>query len=179
LSPKKHNDGSIDSLTDDEKEKGMSDNVLENAVAVLTERIGQTTPPTEWFEVTQDRIDGFADVTMDHQWIHVDVDRAKAGPFGAPIAHGHLTLSIMGHLPRTEVVPGPAIEGQKMGINYGFDKVRFPSPVPVGAKIRSSSTLKRVEIKNGMIETMSEVVVEVEGQSKPAVVAESLGRLVF
>ena len=149
------------------------------ALEILQGRIGEATPPTEWFEMTQDRINEFADVTMDHQWIHIDVDRAKAGPFGAPIAHGHLTLSIMGHLPRTEVVPGPRLEGQKLGINYGFDKVRFPSPVPVGAKIRSVSTLKRAEIKGGMIETMNEVKVEVEGQDKPAIVAESLGRLVF
>lgn len=152
---------------------------LENALVALQGRIGESTPPTDWFEMTQDRINEFAEVTMDHQWIHIDVDRAKAGPFGAPIAHGHLTLSIMGHLPRTEVVPGPKLEGQKLGINYGFDKVRFPSPVPVGAKIRAVSTLKRAEIKGGMIETMNEVKVEVEGQDKPAVVAESLGRLVF
>ena len=85
----------------------------------------------------------------------------------------------MGHLPKTESVPGPKLEGQKLSINYGFDKVRFPSPVPVGAQIRATSTLKRAEIKGGMIETMNEVVVEVKGQDKPAVVAESLGRLVF
>jgi len=159
----------------------MSDSETNMAAALetLQGRIGESTPPTDWFEVTQDRINDFADVTLDHQWIHIDVERANAGPFGTPIAHGHLTLSIMGHLPRTEVVPGPQLEGQKLGINYGFDKVRFPSPVKVGAKIRSSSTLKRAELKGGMIETMSEVKVEVEGQDKPAVVAESLGRLVF
>ena len=157
----------------------MSEENMQNALETLKGRIGESTTPTDWFEMTQDRINEFADVTMDHQWIHVDVDRAKDGPFGAPIAHGHLTLSIMGHLPRTEVTPGPRLEGQKLGINYGFDKVRFPSPVPVGARIRAVSTLKRAEIKGGMIETMSEVKVEVEGQEKPAVVAESLGRLVF
>lgn len=149
------------------------------ALESLHGRIGDSTPPTDWLEMTQDRIQAFADVTLDQQWIHVDVERANEGPFGSPIAHGHLTLSIMGHLPRTEAVPGPALEGQKLGINYGFDKVRFPSPVPVGAKIRSVSTLKRAEIKGGMIEIMNEVKVEVEGQEKPAVVAESLGRLVF
>ncbi len=115
---------------------------------------------------------------MDHQWIHVDVERSNAGPFGGPIAHGHLTLSIMSHLPQA-AVDGPSIEGQKLGINYGFDKVRFPAPVPVGAKIRTTSTLKRVEIKGGMIETMNELVVEVQGQEKPSCVAESLGRMVF
>lgn len=160
---------------------GMSDSEtnMANALTALHERIGDSTPPTDWLEMTQERIDQFADVTMDHQWIHIDVERAKNGPFGAPIAHGHLTLSIMGHLPRTEPVPGAALEGQKLGINYGFDKVRFPSPVPVGARIRAVSTLKRAEIKGGMIEVMNEVKVEVEGQDKPAVVAESLGRLVF
>ena len=85
----------------------------------------------------------------------------------------------MGHLPKTIVETGPRLEGQKMTINYGFNKVRFPSPVPVGAKIRTTSTLKTVEIKNGMIETMNEIVVEVQGQDKPCCVAESLGRLVF
>ena len=156
-----------------------SDTNLNTALDSLQSRIGQSSPATDWFEVTQDRIDGFAEVTMDHQWIHVDVEKAKSGPFGEPIAHGHLTLSIMGHLPKTESVPGPKLDGQKLSINYGFDKVRFPSAVPVGAKIRATSTLKRAEIKGGMIETMNEVVVEVEGQEKPAVVAESLGRLVF
>lgn len=152
---------------------------LENAYEALTARIGESSAPTEWFEITQDRINEFADVTMDHQWIHIDKERAKVGPFGTTIAHGHLTLSIMGHLPRTVVETGPRLEGQKMTINYGFNKVRFPSPVPVGAKIRTTSTLKTVEIKNGMIETMNEIVVEVEGQDKPCCVAESLGRLVF
>ena len=156
-----------------------SDTNLNTALDSLQSRIGQSSPATDWFEVTQDRIDGFAEVTMDHQWIHVDVKKAKSGPFGEPIAHGHLTLSIMGHLPKTESVPGSKLDGQKLSINYGFDKVRFPSPVPVGAKIRAISTLKRAEIKGGMIETMNEVVVEVKGQDKPAVVAESLGRLVF
>jgi acyl dehydratase len=149
------------------------------ALKSLHGRIGESTPPTDWLEMTQDRIQAFVDVTLDQQWIHVDVGRATEGPFGAPIAHGHLTLSIMGHLPRTDAVPGPALEGQKLAINYGFDKVRFPSPVPVGVRIRSTSTLKRAEIKGGMIEIMNEVQVEVEGQDKPAVVAESLGRLVF
>ena len=158
----------------------MSD-ALEKALETMTGRIGEQTSQSEWFEVTQQRVDDFADVTLDHQWIHVDVDRAKAGPFGAPIAHGHLTLSIMGHLPRAAAAANEAValEGQKLGINYGFDKVRFPSPVPVGSKIRTTSTLKRVEIKGGMLETMNEVVVEIEGQEKPCCVAESLGRLVF
>ena len=125
-------------------------------------------------------MNNFADVTMDHQWIHVDPERAKAGPFGAPIAHGQLTLSIMSFLPKPDAAESlPQLPGQKLTINYGFDKIRFPSPVPVGAKIRTTSTLKRVEIKGNMIETMNEVVVEVQGSEKPCVVAESLARLVF
>ena len=156
----------------------MSD-ALQNAYETLKGRIGESGTPTDWFEVTQDRINDFADVTLDQQWIHLDEERAKAGPFGTTIAHGHLTLSMMGHLPKSVVEEGPKLEGQKLSINYGFDKVRFPSPVPVGARIRTTSTLKRVEIKGGMIETMNEVVVEVEGQEKPCCVAESLGRLVF
>jgi acyl dehydratase len=157
----------------------MSD-PLQEAYEIMSSRIGEQTSQSEWFEITQDRINGFADVTMDHQWIHVDVERAKEGPFGGPIAHGHLTLSMMGHLPRAaEAAQGPAIKGQKLAINYGFDKVRFPAPVPVGSRIRTTSTLKRVEIKGGMIESMNEIVVEVENQPKPCCVAESLGRLVF
>ena len=156
-----------------------SETNMANALATLKGRIGESSPATDWLEMTQQRINDFADVTMDHQWIHVDVDRATQGPFGSPIAHGHLTLSIMGHLPRTTQVPGPQLDGQKLGINYGFDRVRFPSPVAVGARIRAVSTLKRAEIKGGMIETMNEITVEVQGQDKPAVVAESLGRLVF
>ena len=157
----------------------MSEANLQNALETLQGRLGETTPPTEWFEMTQDKINAFADVTKDYQWIHVDVERAKDGPYGAPIAHGHLTLSIMGHLPGIEKTRGPALDGQRLAINYGFDRVRFPAPVPVGARIRASSTLKRAEIKGGMIEVMNEIVVEVEGGAKPAVVAESLGRFVF
>ena len=157
----------------------MSD-ALQAAHDLLQSHIGEEQPPSDWFTVTQDRIDQFADVTMDHQWIHVDPERADAGPFGTTIAHGHLTLSLLGHLPRSNEDTGlPQLEGQKMGINYGFDRVRFPSPVKVGARIRTQRTLRRVEIKGGMIEAMHEVVMEVEGQEKPACVAESLGRMVF
>jgi acyl dehydratase len=155
---------------------------IQNAYEALSGRIGEERAPTQWFEVTQDRINDFADVTLDHQWIHIDEEKAKAGPFGTPIAHGQLTLSIMSHLPREaseENVGLPQLPGQKLTINYGFDRIRFPTPVPVGSMIRTTSTLKRVEIKGEMIETMNEVVLEVQGSEKPAVVAESLARLVF
>ncbi|MEC9253081.1 MAG: MaoC family dehydratase [Pseudomonadota bacterium] len=156
----------------------MSD-AMQVAYDTLQGRVDESAQPSDWFEITQGRINDFADVTLDHQWIHIDAERASTGPFGTTIAHGHLTLSIMGHLPRAVEENAPRLEGQKLMINYGFDKVRFPSPVPVGARVRTTSTLKRVEIKGGMIETMNEIVVEVEGQEKPCCVAESLGRLVF
>lgn len=156
-----------------------SETNMNNALAQLHARIGEPNPSSDWFEITQDRVNDYADVSMDHQWIHVDVDRASEGPFGAPIAHGNLTIAVMGHLPTTQSTPAPSFEGHKLSINYGFDKIRFPSPVKVGARIRATSTLKRAEIKGSMIETMNEIVVEVEGQDKPALVAESLGRLVF
>ncbi len=154
---------------------------MQTAFEVMTSNIGQVTSQSDWFEVTQERINDYAEVSMDHQWIHIDVERAKEGPFGAPIAHGNLTLAIMSHLPRAAdaAVADIKVEGQKLGINYGFNKIRFMNPVPAGAKIRSTATLKTVEIKGGMIETMNEIVVEIEGQEKPACVAESLGRMVF
>ena len=145
----------------------------------MQDRIDQPGQPSEWFEITQERVNDYADVSMDHQWIHVDVERANQGPFGAPIAHGNLTIAVMGHLPRVSEESLPPLAGHKLSINYGFDRIRFPSPVKVGARIRATSTLKRAEIKGGMIETMNEIVVEIEGQDKPALVAESLGRLVF
>ena len=156
-----------------------SERKIAKALEQLQARIDQPNPSSDWFEITQERINDYADVSMDHQWIHVDVERAQQGPFGAPIAHGNLTIAVMGHLPQSEQSPTPAFEGHKLSINYGFDKIRFPSPVRVGSKIRATSTLKRAEIKGGMIETMNEIVVEVQGQEKPALVAESLGRLVF
>lgn len=152
---------------------------MQNALEVLQQRLDQPNPSSDWFEITQDRVNDYADVSMDHQWIHVDVERAKQGPFGAPIAHGNLTIAVMGHLPQSQAPSQPPLEGHKLSINYGFDRIRFPSPVRVGDRIRATSTLRRAEIKGGMIETMNEIVVEIEGQEKPALVAESLGRLVF
>ncbi len=162
-----------------ETEMAMSDN-LQRAFEIMQSRVGEMTSQSEWFEITQERVNDYADVSMDHQWIHIDVDRAtNESPFGAPIAHGNLTLAVMGHLPVAARNEGPPIEGQKLGINYGFDRIRFPAPVPVGSKIRSTNTLRRVEIKGDMIETMTEIVVEAQGSDKPVCVAESLGRIVF
>ena len=156
----------------------MSD-ALQNAAEVLSSRIDQPSAPTDWFEMTQDRVNTFADATMDHQWIHVDPERAKAGPFGAPIAHGQLTMSIMSFLPGGEGVGLPQLEGMKMGVNYGWNRVRFMSPVPVGARIRTAGKIKSVEIKGPQLEVINELTVEIEGQDKPARVADSVLRLVF
>ena len=157
----------------------MPNEALENAHATLSEKIDAASEPTDWFEMTQDRINTFADATLDHQWIHIDPERAKAGPFGAPIAHGQLTLSIMSFLPGGEGVGLPSLEGMKLGINYGWNKIRFPSPVAVGANIRTRGKIKSVEIKGEMLEVVNELTMEVQGQDKPACVGESVLRLVF
>lgn len=162
-----------------DNETNMDNLFMQNALKVLEERVGRASPSSDWFEITQERVNDYAQVSMDHQWIHVDVERAKNGPFGAPIAHGNLTIAVMNHLPSSDYNIDPELEGHKLSINYGFDRIRFPSPVRVGSKIRSTSMLRRAEIKGGMIETMTEVKVEIQGQDKPALVAESVGRLVF
>lgn len=152
---------------------------LEKARQALEARIGERSEPTDWFEITQERIDKFADATLDHQWIHTDPDRAKNGPFGTTIAHGQLTMSIMSFLPGGGGTGLPAVEGVKMGINYGWNKVRFPAPVPVGAQVRTSGMLKSVEAKGPMLEIVNELTMEIKGSEKPACVAESVLRLVF
>lgn len=134
--------------------------------AAVGERVG----PTEWREITQDQVNLFADATDDHQWIHVDVEKAKAGPFGGPIAHGYLSLSLLPSFMQRLF----RVQGIRMGINYGLNKVRFPTPVPVGAKIRASAEI--VEVKDtpaGVLSTLR-VTLEVDGKDKPACVAESL-----
>ena len=154
--------------------------LLETAYEQMQGRVGEQTSQSEWFEVTQDRINDYADVSMDHQWIHVDVDRAnKESPFGAPIAHGNLTLAIMGHLPMATVAEGPKLEGQKLGINYGFDKLRFINPVKVNSKIRGRFRLISAEEKNTNQWLLKHnITVEIAGEEKPALVAEWLGMTV-
>lgn len=128
---------------------------------------------SDWTEVTQDRVNLFADATGDHQWIHVDVDRATAeSPFGGPIAHGYLTLAMT-----NEFLPQVVeVRGVSMGVNYGVDKVRFPSPVPVGARVRAGVDLVAVEDVTGGVQTTMRVTVEVEGTDKPACVVDALSR---
>ena len=137
--------------------------------------VGQDLGAGEWMEITQERIDLFADATGDHQWIHVDPERAAQGPFGATIAHGYLTLSLIptlggGRLPVT---------GAKMGINYGLDRVRFIAPVKAGSRIRARRKLLEVKEGEGFVQLKVEVTVEIEGQNKPACVAETLSRAYF
>ncbi|MFF0312623.1 MaoC family dehydratase [Streptosporangium sp. NPDC004379] len=125
---------------------------------------------TEWRPITQERVDGFADATDDHQWIHVDPERAKNGPFGATIAHGYLSLALLPSF-MAELV---RVDGLAMGINYGLDKVRFPSPVPVGARIRAGAELLDVKGTPAGYLAKVRMTVEVEGGKRPACVAETL-----
>jgi acyl dehydratase len=138
----------------------------------LKARVGDHLGYSEWKVVTQEQVNLFADATGDHQWIHVDVERAKAGPFGAPIAHGYLTLSLTPAL-LSEVMN---VSGISMGVNYGIDKLRFPSPVPVGSKLRAGVQLASVDEVTGGAQAKLIVTYEVEGSAKPACVAEIIFR---
>jgi acyl dehydratase len=135
---------------------------------------GQELGSSDWYEVTQEAVNLFADATGDHQWIHVDVERAKKeSPFGGPIAHGYLTLSLLVPLLAQVLTVSDAV----MGVNYGLNKVRFPSPVPVGSKVRASATLKEVTEFAGGLQYSLSVTVEREGGDKPVCVAEPVYRV--
>jgi acyl dehydratase len=143
-----------------------------NGIDELKTLVGEHLGYSDYLEITQDRVNTFADATGDHQWIHVDVERAKQGPFGGPIAHGYLTLSL-----------GPALAPQifgmtgiSMGVNYGAGKVRFPAPVPVGSRLRLGATLISVDDVAGGAQVVMEFVYEVEGAAKPSCVAEVIFR---
>ncbi|MGY1434749.1 MaoC family dehydratase [Streptomyces reniochalinae] len=139
----------------------------------LRAAVGEELGGSDWLEVDQKRIDLFADATGDHQWIHVDPERAAGGPFGGTIAHGYLTLSLLPAL----VPQIMRVEGMKMGVNYGVNKVRFPSPVPSGSRVRARATLTDVsEASDGGVQVAAQVTVEREGGGKPVCVAESLSR---
>jgi acyl dehydratase len=128
---------------------------------------------SDWFEVTQERVNTFADATGDHQWIHVDVERAKKeSPFGGPVVHGFLTLSLIVPL----VSQTYTVTDAKMGVNYGLNKVRFPAPVPVGSKVRARVTLKDVEEVAGGLQNILAVTIEREGGDKPVCIAEWVTR---
>lgn len=141
-------------------------------LADLAPLIGQEVGLSEWVTIDQQRIQRFADATDDQQWIHTDPERASAGPFGAPIAHGFLTLSL---LPKF-FAEGYKVAETRMGLNYGLNKVRFPAPVPVGSRLRGRFKLLSYEAIEGGAQLCVEVTVEREGASKPVCVAESLTR---
>ena len=139
----------------------------------LESRVGEEVGVSPWIEVTQERIDTFAKAIGDFQWIHVDAERAKSSPFGGTIAHGFLTLSLLSHLSERTF----GFTDRRMGINYGLNRVRFTAPVPSGSRVRARFTLQKFEkLGDGGVQVTWNTVVEIEGQQKPALVAEWLGR---
>jgi acyl dehydratase len=137
--------------------------------------VGRHVGTSDWLEITQERVDEFAEATGDRQWIHVDPERARAGPFGGPIAHGYLTLSLVSYfLPRVWRVDGFA-----MGVNYGLERLGFPAPVPVGSQVRLGADLAEVAAVTGGVQVAVDLTVEVEGGAKPALVARGLFRYAF
>ena len=143
-----------------------------NGLDELKALTGRELGHSSWLEVTQERVNQFAEATGDHQWIHVDVERANAGPFGGPIAHGYLTLALVIPL-FGEILK---IDGVKMGVNYGLEKVRFPHPVRVGSKVRLAASVVSVEDVAGGVQTTLDFVVQIDGVDKPACVARPVYR---
>jgi acyl dehydratase len=141
-------------------------------LADLRALVGHEIGTSDWLAIDQARIDRFAEATGDHQWIHVDPQRAAAGPFGAPVAHGFLTLSLLPHLFETAF----AIDDVRMGVNYGLNKVRFPHPVRVGSRLRGRFRLVSFEPLDGGAQLTVEATIELEGAAKPACVAETVSR---
>ena len=146
--------------------------ITANGLDALKKLEGSDLGTSEWIEVTQERINTFADATGDHQWIHTDVEKAKEGPFGAPIAHGYLTLSLFIPL-FTELLE---VEGVSTKVNYGLNKVRFPAPVKVGSRIRLIGKLSSVEDVPGGLQITVDGTIEIEGGTKPAAVLQSVSR---
>jgi acyl dehydratase len=139
----------------------------------LKAAVGTTLGQSDWLVVDQDRINKFADATGDHQWIHVDPVKAAAGPFGSTVAHGFLTLSLLPTLMEGKL----SVEGVRMAVNYGLNKVRFPAPVPVGSKVRATTDLVAVEDVTGGAQMTYKVTVEREGGDRPVCVAETVARI--
>ncbi|MCK4176945.1 MaoC family dehydratase [Aciditerrimonas ferrireducens] len=158
----------------------MSSNA-ERAYEALLARKGEEEGVGEWFLVDQDLVNAFADVTRDHQFIHVDPEKAaQLTPWGGTIAHGFLTLSLLTHLSSSIRQSLPPLDGLAMGINYGFDRVRFLTPVKVGSRIRARSALRDVALKPpSSVDLTRAMTVEIEGEEKPALVADWITRLVF
>ena len=143
-------------------------------IAALADRVGEEIGVSDWFQITQDRVDAFADATLDHQWIHQAGPRADAGPFGGPIAHGYLTLSLLPHL--MSGLP-PLVEDRRLAVNYGLDRVRFITPVRVGSRVRARALLASVEPIEGGVQAKIAIAVELEGAERPAAAVETLTRL--
>ena len=141
-------------------------------IAELKDLVGQEIGVSDWITVTQERIQLFADATNDHQWIHLDVERAKAGPFGTTIAHGFLTLSLLPEMAASAF----GVNETRMGVNYGLNKVRFPAPVPSGSRLRGRFKLVGYEPLEGGAQLTVQVTMEREGSDKPVCIAESIGR---
>src|SRR6476619_3075941 len=141
-------------------------------IAEMAQLVGQEIGLSEWITVTQERIQLFAEATNDHQWIHIDVERAKAGPFGTTVAHGFLTLSLLPEMAASAF----EIDGSRMGVNYGLNRVRFTSPVPVNSRLRGRFKLLSYEPIEGGAQMVMEVTMEREGAPKPVCVAESIVR---
>lgn len=139
----------------------------------LAAAVGESLGPGDWYRVDQKRVDIFADATDDHQWIHLDAERAAAGPFGGTIAHGFLTLALIPALVRGLY----RVDGVRLGVNYGLNRVRFPAPVRVGAAIRAAATIAEVTPVDGGVQTVLAVTVTVDGGGKPVCVAETVSRL--
>jgi acyl dehydratase len=142
-----------------------------SSLGIVLVKPGDTFGPSSWIEITQERIDRFAEATGDHQWIHVDPERAKEGPFGTTIGHGYLTLSLL-PVASYEVIPRQG----RMGINYGANRVRFPAPVPVGSRVRATFEVKQIDELDGGGQTTFLATVEREGHEKPVCVAEVVFR---
>ncbi len=138
----------------------------------LLDAVGTDLGTTDWITITQDQINQFAAATLDNQWIHVDTERAKAGPFGAPIAHGYLTMSLAAYFGGQLI----RVSGISMGINYGADKVRFPAPVPVGSKLRGRGEILDAKEVPGGVQTTVRITIEREGGDKPAAVVDAISR---
>ena len=154
----------------------------EKAMEIWKGLIGKSEGTGEWLKIEQDRINKFADATLDHQFIHIDPEKsAQLSPYKVTIAHGFLTLSLVPHLGGSVPIPEPkAYEGVVMGVNYGLDKVRFPSPVKVNSRVRAHRELMSAELVNpSTVQLKQKVTIEIEGETKPACVAETLSRLIY
>jgi acyl dehydratase len=138
----------------------------------LLDAVGERVGPTDWVTITQEQINQFAEATLDNQWIHVDTERAKAGPFGGPIAHGYLTMSLAAYF-LGEMV---RVSNISMGINYGVDKVRFPAPVPVGSRLRATGEIVDAKEVLGGVQATVRVTIEREGGEKPAAIVDTVSR---